>query len=223
MFISEGVVGQGGTSMTRTTPTDWLDAGLAILATDGPEAVTIDELCSRLDVTKGSFYHHFDGYADYETRLLEHFETEGTQEIIETVESEPTSEAKLYRLLDVVVAASRQAESDPELAIRAWAQQDEAVRAVQERVDDRRIAYLRSLTTDIVDDDRADSLATLLYAALVGCEQLHPPLRGDQVRSLFDEILRGYGLPPTDHRDGPGESGSAQTDGDGSGQRGDDS
>lgn len=176
--------------MSQTTPTDWLDEGLAVLAVDGPDGLTIEALCRRLDVTKGSFHHHFDGYADFEARLLEHFESEGTVEIIEQVEREPTAAAKLRHLLDVVVAASREAEKDPEIAIRAWAQHDESVREVQRRVDERRIEYLRSLCREMgLDDARAERLSDLLYTVIVGCEQMHPPIRGERLRALFDACL----------------------------------
>ncbi len=189
------------TGMSRTTPEDWLDEGLAVLAVDGPDGLTIDGLCRRLDVTKGSFHHHFDGYPDFESRLLEHFEDEGTHEIIETVEREPTPEAKFRRLLDIVVEYSRRQEHDPEIAIRAWAHHDEAVREVQERVDERRVEYVRSLCREMgFDDDLAERLSNLVYAVIVGCEQMHPPIRGDNLRALFDECLDHYDLATTESR-----------------------
>lgn len=189
--------------MAGTTPTDWLDEGLAVLASDGPDGLTIDELCRRMDLTKGSFHHHFDGYADFKARLLRHFEAEGTTDIIETVEAEPTPEAKLRRLLAVVEAYSHRAERDPEITIRAWAQHDEAVREVQARVDERRVEYVRSLCRDAgVGEDRVDRLAAMLYAVIVGSEQMQPPIRGGDLRSLFDEWLDHCGLDGPDSPDG---------------------
>ena len=38
---------------------DWIEAGYALLADEGIEALKIDRLCGRLGVTKGSFYWHF--------------------------------------------------------------------------------------------------------------------------------------------------------------------
>ncbi len=38
-----------------------LDAALAVIREKGYVATTIDELCARAGVAKGSFFHHFDG------------------------------------------------------------------------------------------------------------------------------------------------------------------
>src|ERR1700751_2206294 len=49
---------------------DWIQAGFAILADGGPNALRIDRLCERLGVTKGSFYWHFADLATYRTALI---------------------------------------------------------------------------------------------------------------------------------------------------------
>lgn len=185
--------------MARTITTDWLDAGLRLLSASGPQQLTIDALCRAMDRTKGSFYHHFDGFGDFKTRLLQHFEERGTLQIIETVEQEERARTKLHRLLNIIVEYSRETDPDPEVAIRAWALHDAEVRTVQERVDAQRLDYLKSLCHQFVpDEQRALRMARLLYAVLVGCEQMHPPLRGDDLRALFDEYLHRYSLLESD-------------------------
>jgi AcrR family transcriptional regulator len=44
---------------------------LGILAEEGITALEIDRICSRLDVTKGSFYWHFTDIAGYRAMLIE--------------------------------------------------------------------------------------------------------------------------------------------------------
>jgi AcrR family transcriptional regulator len=41
---------------SRLTMDDWIRTGYAIRAEEGIKALKIDRLCSRLGVTKGSFY-----------------------------------------------------------------------------------------------------------------------------------------------------------------------
>ena len=180
--------------MARKTKEDWLRTGVTALIEAGPDGLTVDGLCRRLDVTKGSFYHHFDGYDDFKMRLLAYFEQEGTLNIIDVVEeTADTPQARLHRLLDIIVRHSRELEHNPEVVVRAWARQDEAAAAVQTRVDRRRIAYVESLCQQLVGDaETAKRMAQLLYAILVGCEQLQPPVQGDGLRALFDEYLRFY-------------------------------
>lgn len=171
--------------------------GLRLLAEHGARQLTIQALCESMRRTKGSFYHHFDGFADFKTELLYHFEQQGTLQIIEAVEQEPTPEAKLRRLIDVVVESSRQVDCHPEVAIRAWALHDDEVHAVQQRVDAKRLDYLEALCDELVTENtRARRMARLLYLIEIGSEQIHPSIHSDALRTLFDEYLDLYNIPP---------------------------
>lgn len=55
--------------MARAKHTDWLKTGLELLSESGPEAIRIDRICKRMQLTKGSFYHHFKGIEDYTDKL----------------------------------------------------------------------------------------------------------------------------------------------------------
>ena len=50
-------------TQTRMAPAKQklLDAAFAVIREKGYAAATVDELCSRAGVAKGSFFHHFDG------------------------------------------------------------------------------------------------------------------------------------------------------------------
>ena len=56
------------------TRSDWIQAGLAAVADDGPNGLRIDRLCRRLGVSKGSFHHHFAGAGDFKRALLAAYE-----------------------------------------------------------------------------------------------------------------------------------------------------
>lgn len=171
-------------------------AGLEILSQHGPQRLTVDALCTRLGVTKGAFYHHFQGYDAYKTGLLQFFEQEGTLRIIEAVEQEATPLERLHRLLAIIVAYSEHHDAY-EASIRGWAQHDADVRIVQARVDARRQAYVQGLLEAHTHDDaRARLMTRLLYSLLLGAEHMHPPLVGSDLRALFDEFLTRYGLQP---------------------------
>jgi len=64
--------------MALITRRRWLQEGLALLEESGAEALTIESLTSRLGVTKGSFYHHFTNYQDFQESLLVYWEEAGT-------------------------------------------------------------------------------------------------------------------------------------------------
>ena len=64
-------IDRAGATTSRLTIDDWVQAGFAILAEEGIKALKIDRLCSRLAVTKGSFYWHFTDIAGYRATLIE--------------------------------------------------------------------------------------------------------------------------------------------------------
>ncbi|MEV7008487.1 TetR/AcrR family transcriptional regulator [Streptosporangium sp. NPDC051022] len=173
------------------TEQDWLDEGLVILAAHGAPALTIELLCERLRLTKGSFYHHFRGMPAYRTALLDHFERRFTTEFIETVESGAHAPAtiRLERLFELVAGIGDS--PDLEIAVRAWAQQDEQARAVQARVDRRRIDYLRILWEQHGGQD-PQTMARLLYLILIGAGHLVPSLTAGELRGVYDLALRPY-------------------------------
>jgi AcrR family transcriptional regulator len=176
--------------LDMVTRTEWLEAGLELLADEGAPAVTIERLTGKLGVTKGSYYHHFKGAAGFRTALLEHFEAQFTTRLIDTVErgSSVDPAGKLRHLLKLVL-------SDPdsahlEIAVRAWALQDAEVRAAQERVDRARTAYLRELCRGLKAEVDADRLAQLLYLILIGAEQVLPSVPKSDLREIYAMTLR---------------------------------
>ncbi|NRQ39878.1 TetR/AcrR family transcriptional regulator [Nonomuraea sp. NN258] len=176
---------------------DWLETGLMVLRQDGAPALTIERLCTELELTKGSFYHHFKGMAGFKTDLLAHYESEHTSRFIDAAESTGgPARARLARLLDLVLDDKDHSEG-LEIAIRAWALQDAEVRALQERVDRLRVGYLRDLWRGFggpVDD--ADPMAHLLYLVLIGAQQMVPPVRVGELRRVYDLTMR---LAPHEH------------------------
>ncbi len=175
--------------MTRRTQRDWLLAGFEIVTAEGRDGLKLEALCSRMGVTRGSFYHHFRDLADYRTQLLELYRREGTLRIIEVVDQEATPRGRLERLLGMIVDLSSE-DWNAEPAIRAWALQDAEVRDVQKAIDARRVEYVEQLLAQMgAEPARARLLSEFLYALLIGCEQMHPPVYGARLRAVFDEFL----------------------------------
>ncbi|RSN64687.1 TetR/AcrR family transcriptional regulator [Actinomadura sp. WAC 06369] len=170
---------------------DWLDAGIGILAEDGAPALTLERLTDRLNLTKGSFYHHFKGMAGYKTDLLAYYESEHTGRFVENAErAGEAAGARLERLMELVLE-SKDASDDLENAVRAWALQDGEVRALQERVDRLRVDYLRELVGGLGAADRERGpLARLFYLLLVGAQQVVPPVPGGELREIYTLALR---------------------------------
>lgn len=171
--------------MTRKSKSDWLEEALAILAEVGAQDLTIDRLTERLGVTKGSFYHHFGSFTGFKEALLDFFESEGTLQIIRLTENEATPQEKLQRLLDITASFP----TEVDVAVRAWALQDEMVRKYQQRIDSRRIDYLRDLFFSITGDEAlAFQRAQLLYVIYIGSQQVIPPIQGEDLIRHYVEL-----------------------------------
>ncbi|WP_084965011.1 TetR/AcrR family transcriptional regulator [Thermoactinospora rubra] len=176
----------------------WLEAGLRVLSDEGVPGLTIERLAGLLGLTKGSFYHHFKSMARYKTELLEHFAAEHTHRYITAAESAgTTARARLDRLLALVLE-----DEDPGLepAIRAWALQDDEVRAMQAQVDELRLDYLRRLWGEVGGEADSAAMASLLYLVFVGSQHVIPPVPAAELRDIYDLALR---LAPGEGSDRP--------------------
>jgi AcrR family transcriptional regulator len=122
----------------RLAKADYCKAGMQLLAEGGLAAVTIANVCARLDVTKGSFYHHFDSAPAFHRELLDHYEEEYAHRRIEAVDAIADAGARMDALLQRGVERDHEAES----AIRAWSRTDPVAAGVVKRVDTARTNYL---------------------------------------------------------------------------------
>ncbi|HEU5251712.1 MAG TPA: TetR/AcrR family transcriptional regulator [Solirubrobacterales bacterium] len=177
------------------TPRDaWIDAALKALADGGPEAIRVETLAKGLGVSKGGFYWHFKGRSALIEEMLDTWERRAVSDVIAEVESDPGDpRVKLRHLFEL--AADAPAETMPvELAVRNWARRDKAVAARLNRVDNRRMDYLRQLFRPIcVDDDDVEARSILAFSLFIGTYFIraeHPGrCRSEVVQSALEQLL----------------------------------
>lgn len=173
--------------MARTRRDDWIEAGFELLRTAGEHAMTIERLCTALDRTKGSFYHHFENAADFAAAVLEAWEQRHTDVPIAAA-SRHDGVAERRRTLDATV---KQLDWSLDLAVRGWGLREALAREAVARVDRRRIDYLEGLLPRRVAPARRRAIATLEYAAFLGAMQLDPNRQRthERVEALLYEAL----------------------------------
>ena len=64
---------------------EWLARALEVLAKEGSSVMTVDALVKRLNVTRGSFYWHFEDRADFIRQLVHYWSVAFTEEIAKEV------------------------------------------------------------------------------------------------------------------------------------------
>jgi len=187
-------------ALPQTPRRRWIDEGLAALASGGPEAVRIESLARALGVTKGGFYGYFSDRRALLDELLDAWERTSVDEVIEQVEGRGgDARAKLRRLSEL--AASRRGEPlRTDLAIRDWARRERRVARRLKRVDNRRMAYLRSLFGDLRPGDDADEVEVrclLFYSLWIGSHFIaadHPGRSRAEITKLtLAQLLQGSG------------------------------
>jgi len=149
----------------RTPRSTWIDAGLDALAAGGPNAVRVEALAQSLGVTKGGFYWHFADRRALLDEMLDTWEREGVDEVIERVEGGGgDARARLRRLSSIAGSSGEGLRID--LAVRDWSRRDKRVAKRLKRVDNRRMAYLRSLFGAFCPDANDVEVRCMLFYSL---------------------------------------------------------
>lgn len=151
----------------RLSDQDWVRAGFAVIADDGLKALTIDRLCRRLGVTKGSFYWHFTDLSGYRAALIEAWGAlrDEDREHFDGLAVLPPRE-RLIAMMTAVVGPRYWA---LERAMREWARSEPTVAAAV-RASDRRVraAVRRAFLDAGFDATEADVRADATFAAGIG-------------------------------------------------------
>ena len=174
---------------TRTPRDRWVEAGLEALATGGPDAVRVEALAKRLGVTKGGFYGFFADREALLTAMLDTWERESTDEVLERINLEGgTPKTRIARAGMLTFSGDRLLPID--LAVRDWARRDPAVADRLRRVDNRRMGLLRQMIGTFCDDpDEVEARSVLAFCLLIG-EHFLAADHGDRTRA---QVVRRAG------------------------------
>lgn len=161
---------------TRLSPEDWIMAGFRALTAGGSQAIRAEAIARDLGVSKGSFYWHFKDVPALKRAMLDHWADIATKQIITTVEYNRKEASEQLRLLVRIATSENNAPYGGkmvEAAIRDWARYDPDAADTLGTVNRQRLAFLTKLfEQNGAPHERSAQLANLLYAALIGLEQL---------------------------------------------------
>lgn len=164
----------------------YLETGLDVLSELGYGGLKLAEVCNRLGVTTGSFYHYFVNWSAYTRDLVAHWVQVRTVGIIERIAAESDARKRIGVLIDEALILPHGAES----AIRVWGSIDPAVHEVQAAVDQRRFDVLRDAALEILGSEhQAGLFASWGLYILVGYEQALVPCTPEDLRWIADQLL----------------------------------
>jgi AcrR family transcriptional regulator len=173
--------------MTSTlSPEAYFATGLDVLSDLGYGGLKLAEVCGRLGVTSGSFYHYFSSWSAYTYELVEHWKRASTTELIESSRQEQDPRQRIEQLFSTALDLPHGAEA----AIRTWSSLDPKVHAVQVDVDRQRHDLIRESALEVLHDSRqAQVFADWAVYVLVGYEQTTLPKDKRALEWIADQLL----------------------------------
>jgi AcrR family transcriptional regulator len=171
--------------MTTLTRDRYFEAALDVIAREGVGALTIAKLCGHLDVTIGSFYHHFKSSKAFLQAFFAWWEAEHAFHMVDEARLEPDPVARLALLKKLAAGLPHAAEA----AIRTWSTSHPDAAAAQSRVDEARIQVVLDTLRQLgLPPGRARTLAVMAVGVLVGTQELGQAEDPALMRKVFDEL-----------------------------------
>jgi AcrR family transcriptional regulator len=148
----------------------WIEAATDILAEEGLAGLRVEVLAKRLKVTKGSFYWHFRDRGDLLQSVLQAWKDGRIRDIVKQTRAEPGRELEqIHHIIEIYSASPSRRGMLIELAVREWAQRDDAAAAIVAEVDGQRLLCARQLfLARGMSLQEATSRSLLLYAYVFG-------------------------------------------------------
>lgn len=125
----------------------WMQTALNVLAQEGGAKLRVESIAAALNVTKGSFYHHFRNRSDFINALSEYWVSNFTEVVISEIGALETDGSGKLRAVMQLVAERELDKYD--IAFRSWAAQDPDVFNAVKKVDIARYRFIRSLFVEM--------------------------------------------------------------------------
>ncbi|ORA36379.1 TetR/AcrR family transcriptional regulator [Mycobacterium aquaticum] len=163
----------------------YFDTGLDVLSDQGYGGLKLAEVCNRLGVTTGSFYHYFPNWAAYTRELIAHWRQARTLRVVEAVRADPDP----HRRIDTLIAEALALPHGAEAAIRVWSSLDPDVYTVQAVVDQLRFDVIYESAREIIGDEaNARHFAAWGVYLIVGYEQSTLPRNTEALQWITDQL-----------------------------------
>jgi len=173
------------------TKADWVQAGQLLLIERGIDAVKLHCLTKKLNVSTGSFYHHFKSFDNYLGSLAEFYGSEQAQlpfdEAQRRVGNDPALQLREATTI-FGVGSGRQLN----IAMRSWAQGDQRAAAAVQRYDEVLINNLDDMFAALGFDKIAAKSRTLIMMGLASVDldpELLDPGFGERWVYIRDQLI----------------------------------
>ncbi|WP_026918386.1 TetR/AcrR family transcriptional regulator [Gordonia shandongensis] len=187
----------------RLSATDWVDAALALVTSEGVHGVKISSLCAELGVTKGSFYWHFKDLDALWEAMAARWQEMNRLRVAELHGlTEMPADARLVALSTMLISDSH---LTVETAIRDWARSSEKVAGTVRNIDGEIFKVVNDTLLELeMSAAQARLLAGLLVYAGIGYIHGHgalPTPTPDELQRAISGLLASTIDRPLDDPD----------------------
>lgn len=147
----------------------WLDAAQEAIINSGLEAVKIQPLAARLNLSRTSFYWFFKDRAALLDALLDRWDAQNTGSLVSAAEAYAETVTEAVLNVTAIFLDAGQFASKFDLAVRGWAHQSDAVAARVNTADTARLEAIRAIFDRFgYDPSEADVRARTVYLVQIG-------------------------------------------------------
>jgi AcrR family transcriptional regulator len=151
----------------RLSRESWIESAFSTLYEEGIDQVRVERLAKKLNVTKGSFYWHFKDRAELLDALIEYWNEEMTNSVLENAKmfhGDPVE--RIFSTLNYIIS-NEKTKYDP--VVRAWANHDPKAQKYVEKVDKLRLSFLTELFQDAgFSEEESEIRARMSYYYVLG-------------------------------------------------------
>ena len=152
----------------RVSKDQWLQAALESLIENGVNGIAIERLAKQLDTSKSGFYWHFKNRDDLLDHLLNYWESEFTDTVINNISHLDESARNKLQITSDMIMQHQLGKYD--MAFRTWGNEDNTVMKRIKQIDRKRLNYISGLFSELgFHGEESESRASLfiLYHAYI--------------------------------------------------------
>lgn len=167
----------------RSNKNDWVSAALKLLGEHGIDRVTIDALCTRLALTKGSFYWHFKGRQELLSAMADSWATTSTHDIHEKLRNSGLSDWQ--QLSEINRMSTQLGYGNIDRAMRIWAANSKETAAAVQQADKDIVGFIEEklVNTGLSKKD-ARVFSKLSHACSVGLFSVGSSLKPADIKNI---------------------------------------
>ena len=180
---------------SRLSREDWISAARTMLVESGIDGVKVDLLAKRINVTRGSFYWHFEDRDSLLDALLHLWGASNTEQMLAAIKAAGARGDRNDFDQTVGRLWIDETDFDPafDSAIRDWARTDSLVAEAVHRIDDIRVAAFAEMFKSYgFDEDEAEVRGRITYYHQVGYYTLgirESSAERERLGAIYDKVL----------------------------------